>query len=323
MTDRRSDGPEPKSLSNAGQPSFSRRLEAAGVAPPAVSVAEDGEIIFRWAATGASVCLLPDRHLAVFVPVADGAVKIDQPYSDELDLSHLFAALPAAPTPPDTPPTAPADPVETILAGSCDDQFAAASRIAANIGYNLAAEQEADPAGEPVQVAYTNWRGEATTPTIFPMRIFWGSNEWHPEPGWLIEALDIGKQALRTFAPGKISAWGTRTPIASASSRAPEAGLREAADIVAQMAGGHQTGTAVQELLRAAQRLRDRAALDTTATDGATVSSFVQHRAPDGSWQCQSTETGRVVETKRDGPFVGIPIYRATPPTTPEAPHHG
>ena len=38
--------------------------------------------------------------------------------------------------------------------------------------------------------------------------------------------------------------------------------------------------------------------------------SFVQHHAPDGSWQCQSTETGRVVETKRDGPFVGIPFYR-------------
>lgn len=62
--------------------------------------------------------------------------------------------------------------------------------------------------GQPVQIAYTNWRGERTSPTIIPTRIFWGSNEWHPETGWLIEALDVGKQALRTFAPGKIAAWG-------------------------------------------------------------------------------------------------------------------
>ena len=38
--------------------------------------------------------------------------------------------------------------------------------------------------------------------------------------------------------------------------------------------------------------------------------AFVQHRQPDGAWVCQSTDTSRIVENKRDGKFVGIPVYQ-------------
>ena len=57
-----------------------------------------------------------------------------------------------------------------------------------------------------VRIAYTNWRDEATTPLILPRRIFWGSNEYHPEPCWLIEAIDIEKDEFRTYDLAKIGA---------------------------------------------------------------------------------------------------------------------
>lgn len=54
--------------------------------------------------------------------------------------------------------------------------------------------------GETITARYTNWRGETTERTFIPHRVFFGSNEWHPEPQILIEATDCDKGALRTFA---------------------------------------------------------------------------------------------------------------------------
>lgn len=51
-----------------------------------------------------------------------------------------------------------------------------------------------------VTITYRNWRGEFGRREIAPIRLIWGSNEWHPEPQWLIEAWDIGKSEIRTFA---------------------------------------------------------------------------------------------------------------------------
>lgn len=53
---------------------------------------------------------------------------------------------------------------------------------------------------QPVTVTYTNWRGETAQRTIIPRRVWFGSTDWHPEPQWLLTALDVEKQADRDFA---------------------------------------------------------------------------------------------------------------------------
>jgi hypothetical protein len=43
---------------------------------------------------------------------------------------------------------------------------------------------------QPYTGRYRNWRGEVRTRTITPLQIWYGANQWHPEPQWLIRALD-------------------------------------------------------------------------------------------------------------------------------------
>ncbi|WP_038367787.1 hypothetical protein [Bosea sp. UNC402CLCol] len=74
---------------------------------------------------------------------------------------------------------------------------------------------DASPRGEAITARYTNWRGETAERTFIPHRVFFGSNEWHPEPQVLIEAMDCEKGALRTFAaagfahpaPATVESW--------------------------------------------------------------------------------------------------------------------
>lgn len=54
--------------------------------------------------------------------------------------------------------------------------------------------------GEPVTLTYTNWRRETAQRTIVPQRVWFGSTDWHPEPQWLLTALDTEKGADRDFA---------------------------------------------------------------------------------------------------------------------------
>jgi len=58
-----------------------------------------------------------------------------------------------------------------------------------------------------VRVLYTNYRGETALRTIVPERMYFGSTEWHPEPQWLLEALDLEKGQNRTFAMKDVRAW--------------------------------------------------------------------------------------------------------------------
>lgn len=47
---------------------------------------------------------------------------------------------------------------------------------------------------------YTNYRGEAGVRLANPTRLWFGSNEWHPEEQWLLDAFDLEKKADRVFA---------------------------------------------------------------------------------------------------------------------------
>lgn len=58
-----------------------------------------------------------------------------------------------------------------------------------------------------VKICYTNYRGETSIREIVPVRIWFGSTEWHPEEGWLLEAFDIEKKANRSFAMKDIKSW--------------------------------------------------------------------------------------------------------------------
>jgi hypothetical protein len=52
----------------------------------------------------------------------------------------------------------------------------------------------------PVTLTYTNWRGETAERTILPQRVWFGATDWHPEPQWLLTAIDVEKGVERDFA---------------------------------------------------------------------------------------------------------------------------
>lgn len=60
-----------------------------------------------------------------------------------------------------------------------------------------------------VEIDYTNWRGERAMRRIVPLDISWDGNEWHPKTQWLLSALDVDKQQIRTFAMSGIHSWKT------------------------------------------------------------------------------------------------------------------
>lgn len=56
-------------------------------------------------------------------------------------------------------------------------------------------------------INYTNYRGETADRQIVPIKVWFGSTEYHPEPQWLLDAFDVGKQAERSFALRDIKNW--------------------------------------------------------------------------------------------------------------------
>lgn len=63
-----------------------------------------------------------------------------------------------------------------------------------------------------VYIYYKNWRGEEGWRHIKPQKIFFEATEYHPEPQWLLMALDYDKFAWRSFALKDISIWQTEEP---------------------------------------------------------------------------------------------------------------
>lgn len=53
----------------------------------------------------------------------------------------------------------------------------------------------------PLTIVYKNWKGEIGIRKIVPSATpYYGSNEWHKEPQWLLDAVDVEKGERRTFA---------------------------------------------------------------------------------------------------------------------------
>ncbi len=59
-----------------------------------------------------------------------------------------------------------------------------------------------------VNIRYKNWRGEIAVRRIRPSgKIWFGSTEWHKEEQWLLDAVDVEKDARRDFAMKDILEW--------------------------------------------------------------------------------------------------------------------
>lgn len=52
-----------------------------------------------------------------------------------------------------------------------------------------------------VEMSYQNYRHEIRQRVVTPIGpLYWGSNEWHSEPQWLLDVFDHELQQPRTFA---------------------------------------------------------------------------------------------------------------------------
>jgi hypothetical protein len=52
----------------------------------------------------------------------------------------------------------------------------------------------------PAQFSYTNYKGEHEVRNVYPIGLWYGSTEWHPEKQWFIHAFDIDRNGRRDFA---------------------------------------------------------------------------------------------------------------------------
>lgn len=59
-----------------------------------------------------------------------------------------------------------------------------------------------------ILIDYTNHAGVRSVREIVPARILLGATQWHPETQWMLDAHDVQKDDLRTFAMKDIHRWG-------------------------------------------------------------------------------------------------------------------
>lgn len=65
---------------------------------------------------------------------------------------------------------------------------------------SVAQQPPASASAEPLSFVYRNWRGEVSERRAVPQYVYFGATEWHPEPQWMMRALDVDKGAVRDFA---------------------------------------------------------------------------------------------------------------------------
>lgn len=50
------------------------------------------------------------------------------------------------------------------------------------------------------EFVYKNYKGEVERRKVRPTKFYYGTTEWYPIPGWLMEGLDIEKDVMRAFS---------------------------------------------------------------------------------------------------------------------------
>lgn len=67
-----------------------------------------------------------------------------------------------------------------------------------------------------VQIYYTNYRGEQKIYRIIPHTMFFGHTQYHLDDQWLLDATDVDRNTVRTFAVKDVHSWrpcGTDLPL--------------------------------------------------------------------------------------------------------------
>jgi 2-hydroxy-3-keto-5-methylthiopentenyl-1-phosphate phosphatase len=54
--------------------------------------------------------------------------------------------------------------------------------------------------GEKIRIIYQNWKGIVGVREIHPIKIWYGSTDFHKEEQWFINAMDDEKKEMRDFA---------------------------------------------------------------------------------------------------------------------------
>jgi hypothetical protein len=86
----------------------------------------------------------------------------------------------------------------------------------------MSTEHVSEPPTSParlVYIDYTNYRGERGIRLIRPIPggVHFGFNAYHPEPQWLLRAIDVEKNVERTFAMRDIHRFGCPAPAEAAA----------------------------------------------------------------------------------------------------------
>lgn len=63
-----------------------------------------------------------------------------------------------------------------------------------------------------VVIDYTNWQNERRRRRVCPVRIWFGSTEWHPVDQWMLRAVDLESNLLKEFAMASIHSWSQVRP---------------------------------------------------------------------------------------------------------------
>lgn len=51
-----------------------------------------------------------------------------------------------------------------------------------------------------ISFSYMNYKGQFRRRKAVMIGIFWGSNQWHSKPQWLVKGEDLEKGEIRTYA---------------------------------------------------------------------------------------------------------------------------
>lgn len=62
-----------------------------------------------------------------------------------------------------------------------------------------------------VTILYRNHRGKVAHRRILPQQVRFDASEWHPEPQWLLDAVDLDKGERRSFALCDVLEWKAAT----------------------------------------------------------------------------------------------------------------
>ena len=81
--------------------------------------------------------------------------------------------------------------------------------VPAGIHDSLAKRVRESSVSAEVEILYTNYRGETSLRSIIPREIWFGKTEWHLGPQWFMDAYDIQRHAVRSFALKDIHRWET------------------------------------------------------------------------------------------------------------------